>query len=52
MKFEKYFKNYNKSIYDLLIELDTSLIDRSVELILKCKRNNGNMYQLRTNKRY
>ena len=41
MKFEKYFKNYNKSIYDLLIDLDTSLIDRSVELILKCKRNKG-----------
>ena len=44
MKFEKYFKNYNKSIYDLLNELDTSLIDRSVELILKCKRNNGKVF--------
>ena len=44
MKFEKYFKNYNKSIYDLLINLDTSLIDRSVELILKCKRNNGKVF--------
>ena len=44
MKFEKYFKNYNKSIYDLLIDLDTSLIDRSVELILKCKRNNGKVF--------
>ncbi|MDC0233014.1 SIS domain-containing protein [Pelagibacteraceae bacterium] len=44
MKFERYFKNYNKSIYDLLIELDTSLIDRSVELILKCKRNNGKVF--------
>ena len=44
MKFEKYFKTYNKSIYDLLNELDTSLIDRSVELILKCKRNNGKVF--------
>ena len=44
MKFEKYFKNYNKSIYDLLIDLDTSLIDRSVELILKCKRNKGKVF--------
>ena len=44
MKFEKYFKNYNQSIYDLLIDLDTSLIDRSVKLILKCKRNNGKVF--------
>ena len=44
MKFEKYFKNYNKSIYDLLIDLDTSLIDRSVKLILKCKRSNGKVF--------
>ncbi len=44
MKFEKYFKNYNKSIYDLLIDFDTSLIDRSVELILKCTRNNGKVF--------
>ena len=44
MKFEKYFKNYNQSIYDLLIDLDTSLIDRSVKLILKCKKNNGKVF--------
>ena len=44
MKFEKYFKNYNKSIYELLVDLDTSLIDRSVKLILKCKRNNGKVF--------
>ena len=44
MKFEKYFKNYNKSIYDLLVNFDTSLIDRSVELILECKRNNGKVF--------
>ena len=44
MKFEKYFKNYNKSIFDLLIDLDTSLIDKSVKLILKCKRNSGKVF--------
>ena len=37
MKFEKYFKNYNKSIFNLLNDLDISLIDKSVELIQECK---------------
>ena len=41
MKFDKYFKNYNNSIYELLNNFDTSLIDQSVELIDNCKRNNG-----------
>ena len=41
MKYLKYFKEYNKSIYDLLNNFDTSLIDKSVELILDCKKNNG-----------
>ena len=41
MKFEKYFKNYNKSIYNLLNDLDISLIDKSVELIQDCKKNKG-----------
>ena len=44
MKFKKYFKNYNKSIYELLNHVDTSLIDDSVELILECKKNNGKVY--------
>ncbi len=44
MKYSKYFKDYNKSIYDLLNNFDTSLIDRSVQLILDCKRNNGKVY--------
>ena len=44
MKYEKYFKNYNKSIYDLLQNFDTSLIEKSVELILKCKKNNGKVF--------
>ena len=38
MKYSNYFKEYNKSIYDLLNNFDTSLIDKSVELILDCKK--------------
>ena len=44
MNFEKYFKNYNKSIFDLLNNFDTSLIDKSVKLIKKCKQNKGKVY--------
>ncbi len=44
MKYLKYFKDYNDSIYDLLDTFDTSLIDKSVELILDCKKNNGKVY--------
>ena len=44
MKFEKYFKNYNKSIFDLLNDFDTSLIDNSISLINSCKNNNGKVY--------
>ena len=44
MKYSKYFKDYNNSIYDLLNNFDTSLIDKSVELILDCKKNNGKVY--------
>tara|TARA_B100000029_G_C17556366_1_gene951807 strand:+ start:1351 stop:1899 length:549 start_codon:yes stop_codon:yes gene_type:complete len=44
MKYSKYFKDYNKSIYHLLDNLDPSLIDKSVELILNCKKNNGKVY--------
>ena len=44
MKFEKYFKNYNKSIYDLLNNLDAELLSKSVTLINNCKKNNGKVY--------
>ena len=44
MKYEKYFKNYNQSIHDLLNDFDTSLIDKSVNLILECKKNNGKIF--------
>ena len=44
MKFEKYFKDYNKSIFDLLNTLDSSLIDKSVSLIQSCNHNNGKVF--------
>ena len=44
MKYSKYFKDYNNSIYDLLNNFDTLLIDKSVELISDCKKNNGKVY--------
>ena len=44
MKYVKYFKDYNKSIYDLLDNFDISLIEKSVDLISKCKKNNGKVY--------
>ena len=44
MKYSNYFKDYNKSIYDLLNNFDTSLIDKSVQLILDCQKNNGKVY--------
>ena len=44
MKFEKYFKEYNKSIFDLLNDFDTSLIDKSVSLIHECNQNNGKVF--------
>jgi len=44
MKFEKYFKDYNKSIFDLLNNFDTSLIDKSVSLISSCNNNGGKVY--------
>ena len=44
MKFEKFFKNYNRSIYDLLDNFDTNLIDEAVSLINNCKQKNGKVY--------
>ena len=44
MKFNKYFKNYNKSIYELLNNVDTSLIDKSVSLIDDCNKKNGKIF--------
>jgi len=44
MKYQKFFKDYNKSISDLLDNVDISLIDKSVALILECKQNNGKVY--------
>ena len=44
MKFERYFKNYNHSIYDLLNDFDTSLLDKSVTIIKMCNQNQGKVY--------
>ena len=44
MKYSNYFKDYNKSIYDLLNNFDVSLIEKSVELISECKKNDGKVY--------
>ena len=44
MQFDNYFKDYNKSIFDLLNNFDTSLIDQSVSLINSCKKNGGKIY--------
>jgi len=44
MQFEKYFKDYNKSIFDLLDKFDTELIDQSVKLIGKCRNLGGKVY--------
>tara|TARA_B100001059_G_C17783545_1_gene555703 strand:- start:587 stop:1135 length:549 start_codon:yes stop_codon:yes gene_type:complete len=44
MKFHKYFKDYNKSIFDLLDKFDTNLIDQSVILIDKCIKRGGKVY--------
>ena len=44
MKFEQYFKNYNKSIFDLLNDVDTSLIEQSVSLINNCNQNDGKVF--------
>ena len=37
MQFQNYFKDYNKSIFDLLDKFDTELIDQSVKLIDECR---------------
>ena len=44
MNYSEYFKDYNNSIYYLLDNFDSSLIGKSVELILECKKNNGKVY--------
>ena len=44
MKFDKFFKQYNQSIYDLLNNVDTNLIEHSVSLINNCYNNGGKVY--------
>ena len=44
MKSNNFFKNYSKSISDLLNLVDTKLIDQSVELIKKKIKTNNTVY--------
>lgn len=44
MKFENFFKNYNKSIFDLLNNVDTLLVDNSVNIISNCIQKKGKVY--------
>ena len=41
MKYNTFYKNYSKSISDLLSSIDTNLIDQSVELIKKKIKTNN-----------
>ena len=44
MKYNTFYKNYSKSISDLLSSIDTNLIDESVELIKKKIKTNNTVY--------
>ena len=44
MQFHNYFKDYNKSIFNLLDKFDTELIDKAVKLIDECRINGGKVY--------
>ena len=44
MQFQKFFKDYNNSIFDLLDKLDTDLIDQSVKIIDECRKKGGKVY--------
>ena len=44
MNYKNYFKDYSTSIFDLLKNVDTDLIDISVAMIKNVKKNNGKVY--------
>ena len=44
MNYQNYFKNYNKSIYDLLNTVDSSDIEQSINLIRSCIEQKGKIY--------
>ena len=44
MKYNTFYKNYSKSISDLLSSINTNLIDQSVELIKKKIKTNNTTY--------
>jgi len=44
LKYNTFYKNYSKSISDLLNSIDTNLIDQTVELIKKKIKTNNTIY--------
>ena len=44
MNYERYFKDYNKSIYDLLDKVNSQNIEESVNLIKTCISQKGKVY--------
>lgn len=44
MKYNEYFRNYSTSIFKLLEEVDTDLIDESINLIKKTKISKNKVY--------
>ncbi len=44
MNYERYFKDYNKSIYELLDKVNPIYIERSVSLIETCVSKKGKVY--------
>ena len=44
MNYKNFFKDYTNSIYNLLIGIDTNLINQSVQLIKKKKNSNNSIF--------
>ena len=44
MNYQKYFEKYNHELFDLLNQVDSNLIEKSIEIIRKIKRNNNTIY--------
>ena len=44
MDYESYFKNYSNSITNLLSDVETNMIDQSVQLISNAQKNSNKVY--------
>jgi len=44
MKYKTFYENYTQEIYKLLNDVDTNLIDKSIELINEVKKNQNNLF--------